>query len=539
MNIAFRLSEVAKLNPDKIALVHQDKSLSFRDLDTRSHQFANQLQSFGFQKGDRTLFFMKPSLDFAPMVFALFRIGIIPVFIDPGMGRKNLLKCIKEANAVGLIAEKELHYLKHFYPSVFKSIKLSVTTGKLTFGNMISISKMKKEKILLANTINHHPEDSAAILYTSGGTGTPKGVVYTHQIFVEQTNNLQKMFNLTSDDIDLPGFPLFSLFTITMGMTSCIPDMDPRKPAKCDPKKLIKNIEDHGPSFVAGSPAIWERVADYCLTHQIQLPSIKYVVMFGAPVSVKLHEKFYQILPNGTTYTPYGATEALPISNIAGSFILEKTAALTKSGHGTCIGLPVDGINVKIIYATDFEIEHLSDADLMPSNEVGEIIVQGKVITKEYLNLPEQTALAKIYDDQNLVWHRMGDVGFIDDQGLLWFCGRKSHCVHMKKEVLYPIQCEAIFNQHHDVRRSALVGLGKAGEQVPAIVIERKDGQFLQGKYRSIFESELLALAKKHPHTEQIQKIYYSKSFPVDVRHNIKIDRLKLKAELEALNNNE
>ena len=128
----------------------------------------------------------------------------------------------------------------------------------------------------------------------------------------------------------------------------------------------------------------------------------------------------------------------------------------------------------------------------------------------------------------------MGDVGFIDKQGLLWFCGRKSHCVHMTESILYPIPCEAIFNQHPEVKRSALVGLGPKNAETPVIVIERKDRQFLQGKARSIFEAELLVLAKKYPHTALINKIYFSKSLPVETRHNIKIDRLKLKAEIEA-----
>lgn len=534
MNIASILTEVSKINPEKIALVHGENSITFRDFETKSHQFANQLLRLGFKAGDKTLFFLRPSLDFAPMVFALFRIGIVPIFIDPGMGKKNLLKCIAEANAVGMIAEKEVHFLKIFYPKIFKSIKLSVTTSRLTFGKMISIHKMAKEKILLTKTADHMPDETAAILYTSGGTGTPKGVVYTHQIFVEQTGQLQKMFNLTSDDIDLPGFPLFSLFTIAMGMKSCIPDMDPRRPAQCDPKKLVKNILEHNPTFVAGSPAIWERVADYCIVNKITLPSIKYLVMFGAPVAVLMHEKFFNILPNGSTYTPYGATEALPISNISGKFILKNTANFTRNGHGTCVGLPVDGIKIKIIKATDAIIEHINDADFLYHDEVGEIIVQGQVVTKEYLNLPDQTKAAKIYDENNLIWHRMGDVGFLDQHGHLWFCGRKSHCVITSNKILYPIQCEAIFNQHKDVRRSALVGLGEKGKQIPAIVVERKDGQFLQGKARSIFESELLALGKRYQHTEEINKIYFSKSFPVDVRHNIKIDRLKLKEEIES-----
>jgi acyl-CoA synthetase (AMP-forming)/AMP-acid ligase II len=351
---------------------------------------------------------------------------------------------------------------------------------------------------------------------------------------------LQKLYQLTSNDIDMPGFPLFSLFTVAMGLTSCIPDMDPTKPGKCDPKKIVQNIQDLTPTFVAGSPAIWERVADYCLLNNLTLPSIKYVVMFGAPVSVNIHRKFSHLLPNGTTYTPYGATEALPVCNISGNFILKKTASLSDIGHGTCVGFPAPNIEIKIIKISDQIISRFNKEIEQPTNQVGEIIVKGAIATREYLNLPEMTSEAKIYESDRLdiFWHRMGDLGFIDDSGLLWFCGRKSHMVKTSEQNLYPIPIEAIFNNHPEVRRSALVGLGVAGRQIPAIVIERKDGHFLSGKRRSIFESELIAIAKKHPQAKEIQKFYLSKEFPVDVRHNIKIDRLKLKAEIENDENN-
>ena len=267
------------------------------------------------------------------------------------------------------------------------------------------------------------------------------------------------------------------------------------------------------------------------------LPSVKYVVMFGAPVSVKLHRKFKSLLPNGTTYTPYGATEALPVSNISGDTILKTTASLTDEGHGTCIGLPVPGIEIKIIKVTDEKISQLSEAIELMVMDVGEIIVKGATATREYFLLPEKTAEAKIFDSDNphtgSFWHRMGDLGYLDHRGRLWFCGRKSHLVTTSAKKYYPIPCEAIFNKHPSVKRSALVGLGISGKQIPAIVIERIDGQYLSGKEQSIFESELLSLARKHEHTKDIQKVYLSKHFPVDVRHNIKIDRLKLKEEIE------
>ena len=345
MNIAHRLSENAKLFPDKKAVTYPRlnkqtgqytyESLTFRELDIRSNKFATGLQKLGLKKGDKTLLFLRPSLDFSAMTFALFKLGVVPVFIDPGMGRENLLKCIKECAPVGLIAEKEVHFIRLLFRGTFKSVKFNVTNAKRAWGKMITIHGMKKEKAQTFKSVQFEAEDTAAILFTSGGTGSPKGVVYSHQIFDQQTTILKELYNLGSHDIDLPGFPLFSLFTVAMGMTSCIPDMDPSKPGQCDPKKLYQNIIDQSPTFVAGSPAIWERVADYCMQNSLTLPSIKYLVMFGAPVSVTIHKKFKNLLPNGTTYTPYGATEALPVTNISGDFILKNTASLTENGKGT------------------------------------------------------------------------------------------------------------------------------------------------------------------------------------------------------------
>ncbi len=545
MNIAERLTQNAKIFPDKPAVVfpkyhaasgtYTYSSLTFKELEILSNKFAVSLSKMGLQKGDKTLLFLRPSLDFPAMTFALFKLGVVPVFIDPGMGKKNLLKCIKEANPVALISEAEIHFIKYFYSDAFKSVKFNVTNGKFTWGKMQSLANFKKEKIQSMTPVQFSGEETAAILFTSGGTGTPKGVVYTHSIFHHQTNVLQELFKLTMHDIDMPGFPLFSLFTIAMGMTSCIPDMDPSKPGNCDPKKLVQNIMDQQPTFVAGSPAIWERVADYCIDNDITLPSVKYIVMFGAPVATRLHLKFKSLLPNGTTYTPYGATEALPVSNISGDFILRNTATLSDEGRGTCIGLPVPGMEIKIIKSTNDVIENITNEMFLPKNTIGEIIVRGPTVTREYLDLPEKNRETKIMDIEGTFWHRMGDVGYIDEKGQLWFCGRKTHQVDTETTKLYPIPCEAIFNKHPAVKRSALVGLGKPGKQIPAIVIERKDGQYLSGKSRSIFESELLAVAKKYPHTKDIQKIYLSRSFPVDVRHNIKIDRLKLKEEIESI----
>lgn len=541
MNIAQRLTQNALNFPHKKAVTfpikqkdgsYKYEALTFKELDSLSNKFAFNLQKMGLKKGDRTLLFLRPSLDFSAMTFALFKLGVVPIFIDPGMGRKNLLKCIKDSRPLALIAEREVHVISAFFRSTFKSVKFKVTNKTLPCPFTKNLQNFKKDKNVAFKEADFNDEDTAAILYTSGGTGRPKGVIYTHKIFDDQTTILKEIFNLTTEDIDLPAFPLFSLFTIAIGMTSCIPDMDPSKPGKCNPENLYQNIIDNSPSFVAGSPAIWERLADYCLKNKLTLPSVKYLVMFGAPVSVLVHAKFKSLLPNGTTYTPYGATESLPVSNISGAYILNETAHLSALGKGTCIGKPVPGGEVKIIEIRDEIISDIKEAKILANYEVGEIIFKGKTATREYLELPEKTALAKIYEGDEF-WHRMGDMGYLDDNGQIWFLGRMAHRVESKTGLMTPISCEAIFNKHPEVKRSALIGIGPRGLETPCIVIERKDKRFVSGKERSLFENELLTFAKEFEHTKNINKIYYSPNFPVDVRHNIKIDRKKLKEEIE------
>ncbi|PKN50712.1 MAG: hypothetical protein CVU55_15690 [Deltaproteobacteria bacterium HGW-Deltaproteobacteria-13] len=536
MNIADRFTQIAKIHHNKIAVKYPRRegnkycydSITFGELETLANQYANGLSRIGFSRGSKTLLFVRPSLKFPALVFALFKLGVIPVLIDPGMGRKNLLAAIEEIAPEGLIAEPEVHLLSLIFGKAFKSVKFKVSTKGPKIGKCFPLASLENSAASFENA-QLEPDEMAAILFTSGGTGRPKGVVYTHKIYTEQTRLLQELFDLNDREIDLPCFPLFSLFTLCMGMTSCIPDMDPSKPAKADPRKLLQNILDNKVTFMAGSPAIWEALADYCEKNKINLPSVKYLVMFGAPVRNELHKKFSHILPNGTTYTPYGATECLPVSKISGKEILEETAVLTQAGKGTCVGASVPGVEVAIVEISDNVIEDITKTSLLKPYEIGEIIVKGDIVTASYYNSPPETSLTKIKDHGSF-WHRIGDLGYKDDQGRIWFCGRKTHRAETSSGLLCSVNCEAIFNSHYGVRRSALVALGEKGKQSAAIVIERNEaGKKLNKKS---FVKELLAIAEKNTLTAPIKSVHFCDHFPVDVRHNIKIDRLKLVEEV-------
>jgi acyl-CoA synthetase (AMP-forming)/AMP-acid ligase II len=542
-NIAKKLPARAKEFKERIAVtapingkpsqgnIFKYESLSFEELETKSNTYAKELLNLGFQKGDRVLMFVRPSIEFSALTFAVFRAGLVPIFIDPGMGRKNLLAAVEQIKPVGLIAEPEVHFLRLIFRKPFQSVRHFVTTGKLTWGRMKSIQKWKGSPSADTIMADVKPEDTAAILFTSGGTGIPKGVRYTHQIFNSQVEKLQEMFNLNEEEVDLPGFPLFSLFTITMGMKSAIPAMNPSKPSQCNPEWLVQNIRDHKATFVAGSPAIWERVANYCIKNTIQLPSVKYLVMFGAPVSILLHEKFQKILTNGDTYTPYGATECLPVSNTQGSFILNTAREKMLAGKGTCVGVPAPNTIIKIAPITDSPLLSEEDFSWQEPNTLGEICVYSETVTPEYVGMPQKTKEAKIKASENGLWHRMGDLGYIDENGLLWFCGRKSHRVHFEGKVIPSLPQETLFLGHPLIRKCAFVGPTLREATSPSLVIE--PSKKLSKIEKEALKEEILKLAKDIIPGTPLEQVFFHSPFPVDVRHNIKIDRLKIKESIE------
>lgn len=523
MNIATLIQEKAKLHPHKPAVMLATPKngsyvypfYTFLEFEKRSQQIAARLSRKGVHPGARVLLFVRPSLDFSVITFALFKLGAIPVLIDPGMGRKNLLRAIEEVKPEGLIGVNLVHILRRIFSKPFASVKWFFSVEKNLFLAPELLKDLSQEPSDF-KMYDAKASDPAAILFTSGGTGTPKGVITTHGILTAQTHMLQAMFSLTENDVDLPGFPLFALFTLAMGMTSVIPDMDPTKPAQCEPAKIVQNLLDKKVTFAAGSPAIWERVGKFCKRHKLQLPDLKYVVMFGAPVRGEIHELWRPLLPDGTTYTPYGATECLPVTVISGREVLDGLWEKTKSGGGTCIGQATPLNQVFIISASDIPKREVVE---LPRGEIGEIVVLGPTVTPGYFDREEATKLAKIQTSAGL-HHRMGDVGWMDEAGRVWFCGRKAHVVILGEKKYYPIPVEAIFNQHPAVRRSALVALVDS----VAVVVELHSGFHWSDELKR----ELRELALKYPHTHEIMHFFSHPAFPVDVRHNIKIDRVAL-----------
>jgi acyl-CoA synthetase (AMP-forming)/AMP-acid ligase II len=370
-------------------------------------------------------------------------------------------------------------------------------------------------------------DETAAILFTSGSTGVPKGAVYSHGNFAAQVEALRTTYDIRPGEIDLPTFPLFALFAPALGMTAVIPEMDFTRPALADPRKLIAAIQQFGITNMFGSPALLNRLGRFGLEHGEKLPSLKRMISAGAPVPAAVLERCASLLDaEAQIFTPYGATEALPVCSIGSAEILGQTRQSTDQGKGVCVGRPVPGLRLEIIPISDEPLSAWSESLPLPEGEIGEIVVRGAQVTAAYFGRPQSTALAKIADPAGGFFHRMGDLGYRDEQGRIWFCGRKAHRVSTAHGTLFTIPCEAIFNCHPQVFRSALVGIGAPGNQRPVICIELEKGVAAGEQPR--LREELFTLGQANPLTAGIADLLFHPAFPVDIRHNAKIFREKL-----------
>jgi len=530
-NIAETLPNIAEMYPDRDGLICKTgkgyRSWSFKEIDSMTDFFARSLSDLGVTRGDRVMLMVKPSVEFITLTFALFKIGAVIILIDPGMGYKNLLKCVGKVKPEIFIGICKAHLFKLIFPRPFKTVRTSVCIGGSFgfFGRTLSAAVAEKSNFHGASfpTVQLNKNDPAAILFTTGSTGPPKGVRYEHGIFQAQLKLIRDYYRIGPDDIDQPAFPLFALFSTALGACSVIPEMNPAKPAQVDPAKFVRTIIKNNVTYSFGSPAIWNVVSNYCRQEKITLTSVKKILMAGAPVPGDLLQRTLSILPaDAEIHTPYGATESLPIASLTAKEILAETWNETKKGKGVCVGRVLPGIEIKIIKTSDNPIDILQKSMQLSTGEIGEIIVKGPVVTRAYDNNDKENELAKIIDDDGF-WHRMGDLGYFDQNDRLWFCGRKGHRVITKSGTMYTVCCEAIFNEHPKVFRSALVGVGIKGQQKPVLIVElhvkkTKDGII----------TELENLALQNELTKSIRDFLIHPAFPVDIRHNAKIFREKL-----------
>lgn len=550
-NIAARMSLMATLTPGAVAIAEPSgppnpggqrdyRLTTYGELDARSDKIARGLVRYGLKPGDRLVMLVPFGRDFIEIVFGLLKAGVTMVLIDPGISKKHLINCLAESKAAGFVGIPKAQAIRTVLRKRFPTAKKNVTVGRRWFWGGKTMTQIEAlgddESISLPRTTIHDP---AAVIFTTGSTGPPKGVLFTHQTFHAQVDRIRDRYDIHRGSRDLACFPLFGLFDAVMGVTTIIPDMDPTKPADVNPLRLIEAAQQWDIDQAFGSPALWKTVVRWCQERDAvgkPFPELRRVLSAGAPVPADTLNALRRLIhDDADIVTPYGATEALPIATIESRQVIAETGPAAAKGKGVCVGMRFEDVEWRVIEIDDGPIANIDDAPALAVRKKGELMVTGPMVTREYVVREDQNALHKVQDGDR-VWHRMGDVGYLDEQDRFWFCGRKAHRVVCGERTLFTIPCEAIFNSHPQVFRSALVGRGTAPNQTPVILIEPDPKLIpMSPVARETLLADLKNLASRNPITRRIEDIVIrEKPMPVDIRHNSKIFREQLTAEINA-----
>lgn len=536
-HIADALRLRAELHPDIPAFIvptrrvggrWRDRRTSWRELDERVDRLAAGLQQNGIGKGVRVAFMVPPSLEFFALFFALFKVGAVPVLIDPGIGLKPLKRCLAEARPEVFLGVTRAQIARLLLGWARTTVRQTITVGPRVFGRGLHYRDLLAADRASFRAPEIAPDDPAAILFTSGSTGSPKGVVYRHRHFLAQVELVRSTYRIEPGEVDLPTFPPFALFDPALGMTAVIPKMDFTRPARANPEMLVSMIEQYGVTNLFGSPALMNTLSRHLEAERIRLPTLKRALSAGAPVAPATVERMRAALgPDADLHTPYGATECLPVATISGAELIGERSKANRRGRGICVGRPLAANRIRIIRIEDRAIPTLADSVTVEPGQIGEICVLGPTTTDCYWQLEAQTRLAKMSDPDGQVWHRMGDLGWIDDSGRLWFCGRKTERVETAAGPLFTECVEGIVNAVRGVFRSALVGVGESGRARPVVIVEPEPDARSATAAQALTQRVLERL-RSFPETKTIDTVLLHPSLPVDIRHNAKIRRGQL-----------
>lgn len=538
-NLADIVLAVAQEDPERIAVIDLDgfdpqgrrryKHHSYRELSADVESVAPGLREMGINERTRIVFMAPPGYEACVIGVALTRVGAATVWIDTQVGYFNIAERLGRLDIDAFFGIPVAHLGRFIFGWGPRTMRKLIVTGKPGFPGARTIDSLRRQAPEHPAPPRVTPDDPAAILYTTGSTGPAKPATYLHKNFTQLYRNAHYCWHFDRQNdlpIDMAVFPAFLFISISAGGTMVVPPINfvRQGPADVDPQELLTVINDCGVKSMFGSPVLLENMGRFAVENGIKTPSLKHVVGAGDVIKAPAVKLLLEIMEGrGGVYADYGATEAMPSTEMSARETLEETWEQTMQGAGICVGRALPGVELQIISIVDGPIKNMETAEILEKGEIGEVIVRSLHVSPFYFREKESNSKNKIEDEDGGAWHRYGDTGYIDEQDRLWVCGRVGHRVKTPAGPLFPLICETIFETHPQVRRCGLAGVpGKEGE-IPVICIELKPECLSADK--TALREELLALAARHEQTSSIKHLFFIPSLPTDPRHNSKIER--------------
>ena len=558
-NLADIVLRVARDDPERIAVIDLDgwegygtrryKRHTYAELSADVEAVAVGLRDMGIAEGTRIVCMSPPSYETCVMGVALTRVGAFTIWIDPAVGYRNVAERLRRVKPEAFLGVLLAHIGRVTFGWGPRGLRKLVLTGSPPwpgahtvpgfppFPGARSIRSLRKRAPAEPQPPKVGPDDPCAVLYTTGSTGPAKPSLYLHRNFCQVFRNAHHSWGWDEKNeadgtnrvpVDMAVFPAFLFVPISAGGTMVVPPIDFARqgPAQVNPAAMIQVINDCKVESFFGAPILIENLAAEALARNLTMPSLKRVIGAGAPIFGPVEEMLSAVMaPDGELAANYGATEAMPSTEMGSREHLQGPWDLTERGAGICVGYALPGVELKIVDIVDGPIASIDETSELPTGQVGEILVRGKHVSPEYYLDPESTRKNKVPDPEGN-WHRFGDTGYLDTQGRLWLCGRVGQRVKAKSGNLFPLQVEPLFDAHPKVRRSALVGVPTPEGELPVLCVEVESGvgkNELDGVRR-----ELLARAAETDLADKIHAILFKRELPVDPRHNSKIERPQL-----------
>jgi acyl-CoA synthetase (AMP-forming)/AMP-acid ligase II len=557
MNIITLLTEQAQIRPHQPAIIdfpqRKRRVLTFVELEQAATHSAGLFQQSGLQVGDVVLIFQPMSAELYIALAGIFRLGLVAMFIDPGQGLRHIAQCCASQPPKAVLASNIVHRLLALSPTLRRiPLKFAVEELAVQAKSVPKFAPLGRRAWQTHRQTVQHPHyfsaqasDPALLTFTSGSTGHPKAALRSHDFLMSQHQVIAECLALTTGSVSLATMPIVLLSNLAQGITSVIPAGDLRSPGKTDPALLATLIQAENVSSTVASPALLERLADYCQTQQQTLPSLCKIFIGGAPVFPKTLQRLQQVASHAEIVTIYGSTEAEPMAKIAFNQVQMADVQAMLAGGGVLVGVPVPAIRLAILpdrWGKPLLPMSQSEFECLQCSRgvVGEIVVSGAHVLSGYLH-GKGDAESK-FRVNGSSWHRTGDAGYLDGQGRLWLMGRCSARLQDERGKTYPFAVECALSQLPAVQRSAFLSHNARRVLVVQItdasasLCERLKGVLFPFRKRvqPIIAPTLdLTKLKAWVAWAQVDEIRVFKHIPLDVRHNAKVDYPALYKRLE------
>ena len=480
MNLAQYLVDTARNHPDRVAVRHEGQSITYRDLNIRCNQLANGLKKSGLTAGDHCMVMMPNSIQVIIIYYALAKLGAVIVPVSFLFKKHELMHILSDAKPKAFIGAEP--YLSEILPAMKTAheprFKFAIGARKSSVFLELSSAFSYQDDIEM------HPvpdDESLTILYTSGTTGVPKGVMLTHGNHASEARILSKMRGKLDPEVVVIGvLPLYHIYGITSVINvsiylGCTIELL----THFDPEKVIEIAQTEKQTIFFGVPTMYNRLIQVASQNPPQNPSLKFCVSGGASLPVEFLHRFEKLL-NTKIFEGYGLTEApVCVENPYGS--------VTKPGS---IGLPIPEFSAKVID---------NEGNELPPGENGELIIKGPGVMKGYLNRPEDTS--KTIQDG---WLHTGDIARQDEDGYIYIVDRKKDLVIRGGYNVYPREIEEVIYQMPEILEVAVFGVphDDFGEEVAAVVVLQQGAQIEPDEIREFVKQRVAPY--KYPRIIQI-----------------------------------